>query len=70
MNDLLSLNLQAEDVDTLGGFVSAKLGRMPEPGDEIAADGARLVVEDVEGNRVNKVRIIKRPETEGGTTAA
>ena len=63
VNDILSLKLEAEDVDTLGGFVYARLGRVPEQGDEISFDGARLVVEEVDGNRVNKVRIIKhRPE--------
>jgi CBS domain containing-hemolysin-like protein len=59
VNDLLSMKLEEEDVDTLGGYVYAKLGRVPEKGDEVAIDGVRLVVEDVEGNRITKVRIIK-----------
>jgi CBS domain containing-hemolysin-like protein len=65
VNDSLSLNLQAEDVDTLGGFVYSMLGRVPVKGDEITSDGARLVVEEVEGNRINKVRIIKLAEATG-----
>ena len=65
VNDLLSLKLEAEDVDTLGGFVYAMLGRVPAQGDELVYDGVRLVVEEVEGNRINKVRILK----EGGPAA-
>jgi CBS domain containing-hemolysin-like protein len=64
VNDHLSINLQAEDVDTLGGYVYAKLGRVPEQGDQITSDGARLIVEEIEGNRINRVRIVKRSEDE------
>jgi putative hemolysin len=62
VNDILSTQLDAEDVDTLGGYVYAKLGRVPAKGDEIASEGVRLIVEQIEGNRINKVRIIKLVE--------
>jgi CBS domain containing-hemolysin-like protein len=54
-------------VDTLGGYVYAKLGRVPARGDEIASDGARLIVDEIEGNRINKVRIVKRTPDETAT---
>jgi CBS domain containing-hemolysin-like protein len=70
VNDLLSMQLQEEDVDTLGGYVYVQLGRVPQQGDEIRVSqpsgGARLVVEEVEGNRVTRVRIIKTPEAPQG----
>lgn len=66
VNDTLMIKLQAEDVDTLGGYVYVKLGRVPGNGDEIIVDGVRLIVDDVEGNRVNKVRIIKNDLPAGG----
>jgi CBS domain containing-hemolysin-like protein len=68
VNDLLTLDLQEEDVDTLGGYVYAKLGRVPQQGDEIESNGTRLIVEEVEGNRINKVRIIT-PETPAPASA-
>jgi putative hemolysin len=58
VNDLLSLDLKEEDVDTLGGLVYARLGRVPQQGDEVVDGRARLIVDEVEGNRINKVRII------------
>ncbi|HEX2324035.1 MAG TPA: hemolysin family protein [Chloroflexota bacterium] len=69
VNDLLSLELQEEDVDTLGGLVYARLGRVPQQGDEVVIDGARLIVDEVEGNRINKVRIVT-PESEAGPRQA
>jgi CBS domain containing-hemolysin-like protein len=62
INDQLSMTLEAEDVDTLGGYVYAKLGRVPEKGDQITSDGAVLIVDEIEGNRINRVRIVKRTE--------
>lgn len=59
VNDVLSIQLEAEDVDTLGGYIYAKLGRVPEQGDQLEVDGVKLIIADVEGNRINKVRIIK-----------
>ena len=57
VNELLSLRLDADDVDTIGGFVYDRLGRVPEPGDEVGADGVRLTVVAIDGNRIKKVRI-------------
>jgi len=59
VNDVLSLQLEEEDVDTLGGYVYARLGRVPEEGDVVEGPAVRLVVEEVEGNRITKVRIHK-----------
>jgi CBS domain containing-hemolysin-like protein len=69
VNEILSMRLEEEDVDTLGGYVYAKLGRVPIEGDEVAAGGVRLVVDDVEGNRITKVRIVKAPEPAPGDAA-
>lgn len=59
VNDVLSVQLEDEDVDTLGGYVYAKLGRVPEQGDEVEAGSVRLVVEEVEGNRITRVRVVR-----------
>jgi CBS domain containing-hemolysin-like protein len=43
------------DVSTVGGLVYSVLGRVPRPGDELALDGYRVVVERVERRRVGRV---------------
>ncbi|HEV2122731.1 MAG TPA: hemolysin family protein, partial [Chloroflexota bacterium] len=62
VNDVLSLQLEDEEVDTLGGYVYSKLGRVPEQGDEVAENGLRLIADTVEGNRITRVRIIRLPD--------
>jgi CBS domain containing-hemolysin-like protein len=78
VNEVLSLNLREDDVDTLGGYVYARLGRVPIEGDEVDDGNVRLIVENVEGNRINKVRVIRlsvpspshaAPDSEAGITA-
>ena len=57
-NRLTGLNLQ-EDAGyaTLGGFILATLGRIPEPGASFEYGGAKFTVIDAEPQRVNRVRI-------------
>jgi putative hemolysin len=42
---------------TLAGLTFDALGRRPEPGDEVAVDGARIRVEEVDGLRITRLRI-------------
>ncbi|CAA9273749.1 MAG: Magnesium and cobalt efflux protein CorC [uncultured Chloroflexi bacterium] len=70
VNDLLSLQLEEEDVDTLGGYVYARLGRVPEQGAEVVDGQVRLVVEEIEGNRITRVRIIRQPTVEEAAAEA
>lgn len=48
------------EVDTVGGLVMAELGRVPDPGDEVALDGHRLRVVALDGRRVAAVRLLAR----------
>ena len=70
VNELLSLRLDADDVDTIGGFVYDRLGRVPETGDEVVADGVRLTVVAIDGNRIKKVRILRPVPSPESTTSA
>jgi len=48
-----------EAYDTLGGFVTAQLGRFPRQGESFEAAGARFVVETIEGKRIRRVRVTR-----------
>lgn len=48
-----------EEVSTVGGLVYSVLGRVPRPGDELALDGYKIVVERVEQRRVTQVSFEK-----------
>jgi CBS domain containing-hemolysin-like protein len=41
--------------ETVGGFVMAELGRLPEVGDEVAVDGGTLRVDALDGRRIDRI---------------
>lgn len=57
LNDDLELKLESEDYDSIGGLVIGLLDHLPEEGEEVTCDGIRLVVDQVDKNRIDKVRL-------------
>jgi len=62
-NERFNTDLPDEDYHTVGGFVFGQLGRAPEIGDEVAYDGMRFDVIEVEGNRIERIGVhfVERP---------
>jgi CBS domain containing-hemolysin-like protein len=56
----LSLPVDTDAYNSVGGFVFAELGRLPKRGDTITANGYRIRVESVRENRIEAVRISER----------
>jgi len=56
----LSLPVDTDAYNSVGGFVFAELGRLPKRGDTIAANGYSIRVESVRENRIEAVRISER----------
>jgi CBS domain containing-hemolysin-like protein len=57
VNAYFDLDLPHEDFDTIGGFVLGALGRPPELGDTVEADGVTLHVKSVDGPRVSMLTL-------------
>lgn len=55
-NEIVGTHLQKDVADTLGGFIYGKIGRVPVGGEELDAEGWRLIVEQVSGRRIWTVR--------------
>ena len=53
------------DYETLAGFVLKELGRIPEPGDEVRTEDARIVVERMHGRRIERLRVVLRAADAG-----
>jgi CBS domain containing-hemolysin-like protein len=49
--------------ETLGGLLTAELGRLPEPGDQVVIEGWTFQIERVDGFRVETARLVSAPET-------
>lgn len=48
--------------ETLGGLITAVLGRLPESGDQVTIDGWTFRIENLEGFRVDTASLVSRPE--------
>ena len=57
INKELNLEMRATDVDTVGGWLVERVGRVLETGDRVEFDGAVAEVIEVEGARVKSIRI-------------
>jgi CBS domain containing-hemolysin-like protein len=48
--------------ETLGGLITAELGRLPEVGDQVSLEGWEFEVVSVDEFRVDTVRLLASPE--------
>ena len=47
---------------TVGGFVMSRLGRVAQEGDTIARPGFDVLVTTMDGRRISRVRVTRRPD--------
>lgn len=65
LDEVLHLDIESDDYDSIGGYIIEQLDRFPEKGESVITDsGIRLVVDKVERNRIESVHIYL-PETRG-----
>ncbi len=67
LNDRLGLELESEDYDSIAGLIIGLLDRLPEQGEEVVYGDIRLVVEALDKNRIDKVRMYLGVEETGQT---
>jgi putative hemolysin len=58
-------NLPSGPYETLGGFLMARLGRLPRVGDEVRFGGWRLAVQALDGRRVARVTLAPPARSNG-----
>jgi putative hemolysin len=52
--------------ETVAGFVIARLGRLPGPGESVETDGHRLTITEMDGRRIARVRVTPSVSPGGG----
>ena len=57
INELLSVKLEEEGIDTIGGLIFNRLGALPKPGAELQIDGLKVTVRRTSRKRVEEVLI-------------
>jgi CBS domain containing-hemolysin-like protein len=57
INELIGTSIESEEFDSVGGFIIGQLGRFPESGEEVEYENIKFRIEDIDKNRIKKVRI-------------
>jgi putative hemolysin len=65
--DETGVELPEGPYETVAGFLMARLGRIPAPGDRVDLEGHAITVLVVDGRRVSRVRVETAPELTVGT---
>ncbi len=62
LNERIGTEIENEEVDTIAGYVLLLLGNFPKGGEVIETDGLKIRVEEMEKNRIAKLRILLKEE--------
>lgn len=58
-NEMVGSGLESDEVDTIAGYILLLLGNFPKSGEEVETDGLRIIVEEMDKNRIEKLRVYK-----------
>lgn len=58
VNEMLGLDIESEDFDSIGGFVIGIIGKIPKPGEQVNYNNIKFIIESIEKNRIEKLKII------------
>ena len=63
LGELFDIELEDEDVDTVGGLLTKELGRLPARGDSVSVSGLKITAEVVEARRKRLITVrVERDE--------
>ncbi|HEX9751029.1 MAG TPA: hemolysin family protein [candidate division Zixibacteria bacterium] len=60
--DLFEVELPEDDFETVGGLIYDRVGGVPQRGQTVSDFGLEFTVEEMDGQRIRRVRVEKRPE--------
>ena len=63
LNEKLGTELEAENIDTIGGFVVDYLGHVPEQGTQFTYRGIRFTIFEADERRIQRIHL-EMPETD------
>jgi putative hemolysin len=64
LNEELGLGLPEGDYETIAGFILNQIGHIPEMGEQLRYSDMKIVVKEVRGLKIEKLRIIKEIKQE------
>ncbi len=61
LGERFGIDIEDDDVDSVGGLLNKQLGRLPTKGDSVVASGLRLTAERFEGRPKRLMRVLVEP---------
>jgi CBS domain containing-hemolysin-like protein len=58
LGELFELDLEDEDVDSVGGLLTKELGKLPKRGDRVTVSGLSLTADRIEARRKHLVTVL------------
>jgi len=58
VNEMIGLHIESDDFDSIGGFVTGILGRLPKTGETINYNDTKFIIQNTSKNRIIKLKII------------
>ena len=58
LGEMFELDLEDDDVDTVGGLLTKELGRLPKSGDAVTISGLSLTADRIEGRRKRLITVV------------
>ena len=66
LNEVFGTEIDSSEVETVAGFLTEEIGRIPRDGESFTLDGYRFLVVSTEPTKINKIKIERiREEGEG-----
>jgi CBS domain containing-hemolysin-like protein len=62
LGEHFDIELEDEDVDSLGGLLAKTLGRLPKKGDQVTVSGLTLTADRIEGRRKRLITVLVEPD--------
>ena len=59
INELLNINLEITDVETIGGYVFNLIGEIPVKFEKVDTPELSIIITDVDGYKIKRVKLIK-----------
>lgn len=64
IDEMMNLTLESDDYDSIAGHIINLLEHFPEVGERTEDENATYIVLEVDGNRIDKIRMILKPQPE------
>lgn len=58
VNEIIGLDIYSEQFDSIGGFILGELNRLPHNGEVFKYNDIKFIVEQVQRNRIEKIKIV------------